>query len=154
MSEESLNNKNWLGIAQTAFWIVFFIIPFVTGLLAYHWLPNEAPMLSSGEVIKPFEIITSHEECNNSDSGNNCGTVVDVWRNTLTGEVFTKDAFKTHRYNERNRMTVTWFLYGLIGCFFFAGIQYYKKKDFFRYFGIAITINMVIAFYIYLTSRV
>src|SRR5258708_30754540 len=150
MNDENLNNKKWLGILQTVFWIFFIIFPLTTGLLSYHWLPNEAPMLSNGDVIKPFEIISSHEEC----SDNNCGTVVDAWRNTVTGETFTKGDFKTHRYNERNRMTATWFLYGLIGCFFFAGIQYYKKKDFFRYFGIAITINIIIALYTYLTSRI
>jgi hypothetical protein len=137
---------------QTIFWISFFIFPFSTGLLAYRWLPNEAPMLADGEVLKPFQIISSHEECNNTDTGGKCGTIVDIWKNTETGNIYTKIYFKNHRINERNRMTVTWFLYGLIACIFFAWVKYYQKKDFFRYFGIAITINMVIAIYTYLTS--
>lgn len=151
---ENIVNKTWFGTVQAIFWIAFIIFPIVTGILQYHWLPNESPMLSSGEVLKPFEILSSHEECQDSDYGNNCGTVVDVWRNTNTGQVFTKKDFQVHRINERNRMTVTWFLYGLVGCLFFAGVKHYQKKDFFRYFGIAMIINLAIAAYTFLTTRV
>jgi hypothetical protein len=154
MLEENTNNKNWFNISQTIFWIAFFIIPFATGLLAYNWLPNESPMLSGGEVLKPFQIISSHEECSNSDYGENCGTVVDTWKNTQTGQVFTKNDFKAHRIEERNRITITRFLYGLIGCIFFGVFSYVKRKDFFRNFGIAIVIDLAIAAYTYFTSRI
>lgn len=151
MSEDTTVNKKWLGIVQLLFWVVFILFPLLSGLLAYHWLPNEAPMLSDGEVLKPYKILASHQECND---GGDCGTVADVWLNTETGKTYSKQDFVSHRYAERNRMTVTWFLYGLIGCFFYAGISYYQKKDFFRHFGIAMVINIIIALYTFFTTRV
>ena len=140
------NQRNWFGIIQGIFWVAFIIIPLVTGLLSYHWLPNESPLLSSGEVVPPNEVISSHEECLTDSS---CETVADVWRDTITGKTYTHDDFISHKSNERNRMALAWFCYGLIACFFIAGVAHYKKKEFINSFGVAIFVNIAIALYIY-----
>lgn len=154
VEEQQPKGGKWLEVVQVVFWILFITIPFFTGILAYHWLPNEAPMLAGGKVLEPYEIVSSHEECHDAQVGEDCGTVVDVWKNKNTGEVFTKADFKDHRYSERNRMAITWFCYGLIGCFFAAGVAYYQKKDFYKYFGIAVLINIAITIFIFVTNRV
>ena len=154
MEDKGAQSHRILGIIESIFWVLFILVPIFTGLLAYHWLPNESPMLADGQVLKPYEIISSHEECNDSDVGSQCGTIVDVWRNTATGVIYSKADFKEHRISERNRMTIWGFLYGLIGCVFFAGLQHYKKKDFYKYFGVAMTANLAFAAYTFISSRV
>ena len=137
------NKKNDLFFTiEGIFWIAFIVIPLFTGFLAYHWLPNESPILSSGEVIPPNEIISSHEECRDDNS---CGIVADIWRDTKTNKVYTHDDFKEHRNSEKVRMALVWFCYGLIGCFFYAGVKYYKNKTFFEYFSRAVLITFVVA---------
>ncbi len=153
MEEKQVGKNKWLEIVQSVFWVAFIIIPVVTGILAYHWLPNESPMLPGGQVLKPYEILESHEACQDTDGGSRCETVADIWKNTETGNTYTKADFQSHRISERNRMTTVWFLYGLIGCIFFAGTQHYKKKDFFKYFGIAIAVNLAIAAFTYISSN-
>lgn len=151
MQEENSKNKliNKLKIIQYLFWITFVVIWFVSGYFTYHWLPNESPMLSNGEVMPPYEILSSHEVCSDSDVGGSCGTVADVWRNTKTGKEYSKYDFKEHKDSENIRLLLVRFFYGLIACFFIASIQHYKGKDFFRYLGIAVLVNIVIGFFFY-----
>jgi hypothetical protein len=151
MEVPAKSKNKWLGIFESAFWIAFIIIPIFTGVLAYHWLPNESPILAGDQVVKPYKILQSHEVC--PDNGQ-CETVADVWQNTDTGNVYTKADFQSHRESERNRMTISWFIYGLIGCLFFAGLKYYKKEDFYKYFGMAVMTDLAIAAFTYLTANV
>jgi len=59
--EQKLSTK-----AETIFWVLYLIIPIVTGLLAYNWLPNES---YNPDV---HQLITSHEV---SDAEGRTGTV-------------------------------------------------------------------------------
>lgn len=62
-------------------------------------------------------MIASHEI---TDDEGRTGTVNDVWKDRKTGRVFRLEEFEGHRRSESVRMTYTWFMYGLIGCAFFA----------------------------------
>lgn len=154
MEEAEANKKKWLNIAQNIFWVAYIAIPIFTGILAYQYLPNESPMLADGQVLQPYKILSSHEDCqDNSAGGSNCGTIADAWENTKTGQIFIQANFQNHRISERNSMAVRWFLYGLLGCIFFAGVQFYKKKDFYKYFGMAVAVNLAVTAYIYFSQR-
>lgn len=146
MEEEPKKKK--LEIVELVFWIAFIIIPFATGILAYHWLPNESPMVSDGQILKPFKILQSHQKC---DDNGNCATIPDVWQNTNTGKIYTNADFQSHRISQRNRLTIEWFIYGLVGCFFYAFTKHYRKESFYKSLGTALIINIGVSAYTYLT---
>jgi hypothetical protein len=123
--------------AQVSFWIAFVAVPLFTGLLAYHWLPNE------GFDKERHESLESHEV----SDGDRIGDVVDVWRDRQSGRIFSRVDFATHKRRESKRMAVAWFLYGLIGSFVFAFTRWAKGRNFSRAFGIATLVNLASAAY-------
>ena len=134
-------NRKRLARFEIIFWVTFFLFPLFTGALSYHWLPNES--YDSG----------IHQELSSKDCSDlyHKGECVTVWQDIKTGKIYTRDSFIGHQKEEAKRMAVTWFLYGLIGCFFAGYVNSIKKEKFFDKFGIAILVNLIISFYIFIT---
>jgi hypothetical protein len=131
--------------AETIFWVLYLIIPIVTGLLAYNWLPNES---YNPDV---HQLIASHEV---SDDEGRTGTVYDVWKDKKTGRIFRLEDFEEHRRAESVRMAYTGFMYGLIGCAFFGFRQSQRReKKFVVSFGQATAVNLAFALYSYFSSE-
>ncbi len=127
----------WLTLrnAERTFWVIYLLFPILTGLLAYHWLPNESPMENRDIVV------SSHTVCTNDDT--RCDEAPDVWINKQTGVKHTRAEFHSHAKHERIRLLFADFSYGLIGCFFFAFARNYEVKgSFFEKFGKAILVNL------------
>jgi len=123
-----------------AFWWLFFLVPLFTGILHYHFLPNEF------YDEKRHQLLSSHWECNHPGQ---CGDVNEAWRDKKSGEIFTPADFAAHRKEEAVRLAVIWFAYGLIGCF---GFGYFFRDEnehgsFFKYFGMAVCANLAVALF-------
>lgn len=118
---------------QTTFWIVFVLVPIVTGLFAYRFLPNEY------YDPKRHDLLESHEVC---DDFGRCDDMYDAWQDKKTGEVFTREDFAEHRREEAIRVVPATFLYGMIGCFAFG---YFRRREaqhaFYKYLGMAVCVN-------------
>ena len=128
---------------RTAFWWLFFLVPLFTGILQYHWLPNESYDADR------YELLSSHEVCRDEVT---CGEMADVWRDKKTGKIFSRADFSIHRHEEAIRMPATWFAYGLIGCFAFGYFRRQKSEHaFFTYFGMAACVNLLVAIFTYLS---
>ena len=125
------------GRIQTAFWVLFIVVPIFTGVLAYHWLPNEA------FDKERHELLDSHD----ASDGERYGEVADTWRDRKSGEIFSRNDFTTHRMLESRRMALVWFVYGLLGCFAFGFTRWARGRRFFRAFGIASLINLAVSAY-------
>lgn len=124
---------------EKTFWWIFFLFPIFTGLLAYHWLPNES--FDENQHI----MISSHEVCDGGDV-EKCGEMADEWKDRDTGKIYSRADFAIHRDSERWRMLYVWFGYGLIGCFFYGYARWRDNKNvFFEAFGKAICINIAVA---------
>ena len=118
---------------QTTFWIVFVLVPIVTGLFEYQYLPNE---YYEPEI---HDLLDSHVVC---DDRHGCGDIYDAWKDKKTGEVFTREEFADHRQEEAIRRVPVMFLYGMIGCFAFG---YFRRREaehaFYKYLGMAVCLN-------------
>jgi hypothetical protein len=119
------------------FWMVFILLPMGTGLLAYHWLPNES------FDAKRHTVLESHEVCHGDPEV--CGDKADVWEDRVTGRVYSRGDFAKHREAEQRRIAGADFLYGMVGCLFFA---YMRSREaagvFFSALGKAICINCLL----------
>jgi len=128
---------------RVAFWVVYIVLPIFTGWLAYDWLPNE----SFDE--KRHDLLAAHEV---GDRWGDYGERPDIWRHKSTGDIYTPASFAVHRNSEARRLAATWFVYGLIGCFFFAYIRVAKKQSsFFEAFGKAVLLNLAVAIYTFIS---
>jgi hypothetical protein len=136
--------QKFLPEAEAIFWVLYFVIPLVTGLLAYNWLPNES---YDPDV---HQLIASHEV---TDEGRT-GTVDDVWKDKKTGQIFRLKEFEEHRRAESVRMAYIGFMYGLIGCAFFGFRQSQRgRKKFVLSFGQATAVNLAYTLYSYFESE-
>jgi hypothetical protein len=119
------------------FWMVFILLLMGTGLLAYHWLPNES------FDAKRHTVLESHEVCHGDPEV--CGEKADVWKERVTGRVYSRSDFAKHREAEGIRLAGADFLYGMVGCLFFA---YMRSREaagvFFSAWGKAICINCLL----------
>lgn len=133
---------------ETTFWTLFILVPIFTGLLSYDWLPNEAFN------DKKDEILSSHEVCRDvGEAGEDCGEMVDFWRNTQTGRVYTRQQFTAHRRAERWRMLYADFGYGLIGCLFWGYARWRTHRSgFYEAFGKAVLVNGAIVAVMFLMA--
>lgn len=102
------------------FWCAYILLPLFTGFLNYNWLPNE----SYDE--RKHEQLSSRIVDTNPVGGSE--EVAKMWRSKTSDRIYSREAFSEHRHTEAARMSVTTFLYGLIGCFFFAYGQEIKKQ--------------------------
>jgi len=128
---------------QVGFWISFLVLPIFTGLLSYHWLPNEY------YDQRKHELLESHVE----ERGGRTGEVHDLWRDKQTGKLFSPADFTIHRQNESWRMAAVWFGYGLVGCFFFAFSRWIRNVgSFYRSFGMATLVNLAVAAYTWVST--
>jgi hypothetical protein len=120
---------------QTIFWIVFILVTTVTGLFAFHFLPNEY------YDPKIHDLLGSHQVCD--DNTGRCGDMYDVWRDKKTRQVFTREEFAEHRQGEAIRLVPLMFVYGLIGCFAFG---YFRRREaehaFYKYLGMAVCVTV------------
>ena len=105
--------------AQALIWIVYFLIPILTGILAYDWLPNEHfnPILHNS--------VLSGESC---DSINSCHEEYYEWTNKLTGETYTPGDFSEHRHAEAFRLATIDLFYMIVGCSILAYL-YARVRD-------------------------
>lgn len=95
-----------------AFWIIYILIPIFTGWMVYQTLPNEYNE-------ERHELLESHlEECG-SEGMQSCD-VPDKWRDKITGEIYIPSQFSSHHRAEAKRIAIIAFVYGLIGCLFYA----------------------------------
>lgn len=113
MSESAFRNF------QKYFWWAYVLLPFFTGLLTYHWLPDE----SYDE--RRHELLASRTVDTNPIGGSE--NTPQEWRSKISGRIYTPASFAEHRHSEAIRMSIIAFLYGLIGCFVFAYGQINKK---------------------------
>ena len=134
--EEKLSHN-----AELIFWVLYLLVPLITGLLAYNWLPNEAYSPERHELIASHEI---------SDNEGRTGTVYDVWKDKKTGRIFRLEDLEEHRRSERVRMTYTCFMYGLLGGVFFAFTQSrFAGKKFTVSLAQAMAVNLAVALFMY-----
>lgn len=128
---------------QKAFWIVFIILPFVTGIFHYSFLPNEY------YDQKIHDLLASHQVCN--DDNGKCGDLYDAWKRKDTGEIFTRDQFEEHRWQEAYRVAPLVFIYGMIGCFAFAYFNRHESENaFFKHLGITVCLNVGICVFLFI----
>jgi hypothetical protein len=130
------------------FWTLYFVVPFLTGILVYNWLPDES--FDSDHHIA----LAQHTVCEDRDEGQRCGEVYDIWKDKKTGKIYRLTDFEDHRRSETNRMALTWFFYGLIGCSFYA----YKKskvdgKRFITEMGKAMLVDFFVTAYMYIQNE-
>jgi hypothetical protein len=134
---ESTNNAAvwptaWM---QKAFWWVFFICALFFGVTYDVNFPN------SHYDASRHTLLASHTVCSDSE----CGDMADRWRDRRTHQIFYRD-------KETVQKSVALFVYGLIGCFAFG---YFRRGEgehaFFKYFGMAVSINLALAFFWLLT---
>ena len=126
----------------------YFLVPFLTGILAYSWLPDES--------FNPDRhiAIAQHTICEDRDNGQRCGEIYDIWKDKRSGNIFSIADFEDHRRSESTRMMITWFLYGLIGCSFYG----YKRakvdgRRFMTEMGKAILVNIAVTGYMYIQNE-
>ena len=106
---------------QKYFWWAYVLLPLFTGFLSYDWLPDE----SYDE--RKHELLTSYTVDTNPVGGSE--EAPREWRSKTSGETYSRDTFSKHRHSEAIRVSVSTFLYGLIGCFVFAYGQVIKKRE-------------------------
>jgi hypothetical protein len=138
-------NSRLYGFVRGAFWIIFLVLPIITGWLAYDWQPNESFDERRHNLLDFSEI---------EDTNGNIGARPEVWEDKKTGEVISRADFKEHRGREARRMAAVWFAYGLIGCFAFAWARSAQgKSSFYDAFGRATLVNLASAAFTWLTMR-
>ncbi len=130
--------------AQTFLWVIYFLLPILTGLLAYHWLPNE------DYDANRHNLLASHEVC--VDWGR-CADKKDAWADKRTGEVFTPADFDEHRKSEAIRMASADVFYALVGCFMFAYLNAtHGDGSFHRNLGQAVCVAAAIVGFLFLMT--
>jgi len=107
-------------LVENIFWIIFIIFPFVTGLFAYQWLPNESPY---GANIK---ILSTYEKCH--PMSDECQEVANVWMNTETGQVYTPEDFKKHGNIETLKNLFRFVVYMSLGGLAYMGFNHFKNR--------------------------
>src|SRR3974390_687836 len=90
---------------NVAFWIVYIALPFFTGILAYHWLPNESYDERHHDLVLNREV---------PDENDNPVDVPAMWADKQTGTVYTYEQFQGNRHLEAIRGAFVWFAYGLL----------------------------------------
>ena len=140
--EETLSRNG-----ESAFWIVYVLVPMLTGFLAYSWLPHESFDPGADRAI------ASHEVTYEENEQDKTATVYDVWQDRKTGVIYTLKEFEEHRRGEAPRMAYRWFMYGLIGCCFFAFRQSMREKKFTIAFAQALAVDFALAAFTYFNER-
>lgn len=121
------------------FWAVYVATPITTGLLEYHWLPNESYDSTKHELLESHTVEVGPEGLESAEAP-------DRWQDDETGEVFTPEQFQEHRSHEAKRLSATSFLYGLIGCLFYSCVRAWQGSSSFKEsLGKALLVNVVVA---------
>lgn len=106
---------------QSAFWIIYILIPMFSGWMAYQYLPGEYDE-------RKHELLESHSiEC--GTEGMQSCEVADKWRDNNTGEIYIASQFTSHRRAEAARISTITFAYGLIGCLFSAYGRLVRERN-------------------------
>lgn len=126
-----------------ALWALYVLTPVATGLLAYHWLPNESYDESKHELLDSRSEGSWPEDLTKVE-------VPERWKDERTGEVFTSANFEHHRKQEADRLFFTWFAYGLLGCLFYAYGRFKEEKSSFAHaLKRSLLVNFAISVFIY-----
>ena len=131
------------------FWVAFTLLIIVTGWivpgwLQYDYLPDELFDENHHEIIE-------YHYAEGWPEGLTSLKVADEWKDNKTGEEFSSKGFSEHRKEEAVRISVTAFLYGLIGCIFNAAACKARKKwAFFAGFKYALFVNVAIAVFLFI----
>lgn len=97
---------------RSVFWLIYICLPLFTGFLSYNWLSQEYDE-------RNHILLSSHSvEC--GPNGLNSCDSPDSWKDRNTGKIYHSSEFKAHRRSESIRIAILTFLYGLIGCAFYA----------------------------------
>ena len=125
------------------FWTIFIGLPIFFGFLSYRWLPQEYDE-------RNHILIESHSiECG-PEGFNSCEEPT-IWKDRKTGEVYKASDFKSHRLSESFRISVLSFIYGLVGCLFFAWDERKSNyRDFGESFKYALMINGIVVAFIFI----
>jgi len=140
---ETRSPAHWGRRLEILFWIAFVVVPLLTGILAYRWLPNESFDERKHELLLGDQV---------GDRWQEHGVRARMWKSKKTGEVFTPASFDEHRAAEAIRLPVTWFTYGLLGCVVYAWRSSRSQGQggtFFHRFGTAVALNLVAAVFAY-----
>lgn len=103
-------NKETFEKIEVAFWIIYIIIPVVFGWLTY----QPSPFDYNEDTHELLELRT--EECG-TDGLLDC-LVPEAWRDRQSGKILTPSSLEAHRKAEAIRISLSAFLYGLIGSLF------------------------------------
>lgn len=126
-------------LLASAFWLLFILFPIMAGFLQPHQSRNDYSP-------NRHEILASHDE-DVEEGGRSFSTEVpDKWRDVESGRTFTsKDVASFHR-QDAERVALTAFGYGVLGCLFYAyGRHREDKAAFPRAFKLAMLCNAAIA---------
>lgn len=139
---------------------IYIALPLLTGFAHYNWLPNE-----SFDELKHVSINYSINEVSNGVTPATDYRIEEEWKLKSTGEVFSREDFADHRFNEACRLAVIAFLYGMIFCIFYCykevhgglargyaeGLVTKKSilKSFFVELNSCLIINFVIALFVF-----
>jgi len=126
---------------HVAFWALYIALPLFTGILAYHWLPNESYDEKRHILLENREVM---------DANDNPVDAPSAWADKKTGTVYTYEQFRNHRHSEAIRSAFVWFGYGLIGCV--VASYRNRKHGFWKAFKIAMLVDCVLAGYIFITT--
>jgi hypothetical protein len=128
---------------ELIFWLVFLCVPVFTGWLDYQSLPDEVYDPTRHELLKS-QVKEAWPQ------GLGTYMVPDSWRNGATGTIYSTHAFSAHRQSEAKRLGISWFVYGLIGCAFFAFSRSMKGQSaVIRAFRNSLILNAAVALFVF-----
>jgi len=131
------------GKLEMTCWLVFFLVPLLTGWLDYRALPGEHYDSERHQVVR------SHVE-EAWPEGLGDYEVPDVWRDRASGEVYSAESFVAHHRAEAERLAIVWFGYGLIGCGLFTyGRRMRAQSPIAATFAKAAVVDLAVALFVY-----
>ena len=141
---ERLAGARFFKRTEIVFWLIYLFAPMFTGWLDYRALPNEYFDPARHTVVK-----SHHREMWPQLAGDSY-EVPDAWRDDATNTTYTAESFSAHHRSEAQRLGLSCFTYGLIGCAFFAYCRSMKDQSgFLRAFRNATIIDVLIALLVF-----
>lgn len=114
-------NKEAFEKIEVAFWIIYLLIPMAFGWLTY----QPSPFDYNEDTHELLEFRT--EECG-TDGLLDC-LIPEAWRDRQSGKILKSASLEAHRKAEAIRISLSAFLYGLIGCLFHSIAATVRQRD-------------------------
>ena len=121
---------------------IYICLPIFTGVFSYNWLPNES---FDQRIHEKIRVHVQEFQDNPVNSYNE--EIVDKWKSIESGNIYSKDTFAKHRHQEAFRISITFFLYGLIYCLYKSFTALKNNESYFIRQGISATLKYHIAFF-------